>query len=42
MQEVPAITAIAGILHLMLVPNILGFNFNIAIFFIVAGIAQLS
>ena len=33
-------TAISGILHLMLGPNSLGFNFNTGIFFIVAGIAQ--
>jgi hypothetical protein len=36
-----ATTAIAGILHLTLGPNSLGFNVNIGIFFIVAGIAQL-
>lgn len=36
-----ATTAIAGILHLVLAPNILGFNLNTGIFFIVAGIAQL-
>jgi hypothetical protein len=36
-----AVTAIAGILHLILAPNILGFNLNTGIFFIVAGIAQL-
>jgi hypothetical protein len=36
-----ATTAIAGILHLMLVPNIVGFNINSAIFFLVAGIVQL-
>jgi hypothetical protein len=36
-----AATAIAGILHLMLAPNSLGFNVNNGIFFIVAGIAQL-
>ena len=36
-----AATAIAGILHLALVPNIIGFNMNSAIFFIVAGLAQL-
>jgi hypothetical protein len=36
-----ATTAIAGILHLVLVPNVLGFNLNTAIFFIIAGIAQL-
>src|SRR5215217_6323494 len=36
-----AATAIAGILHLSLVPNIIGFNMNSAIFFIGAGLAQL-
>ena len=36
-----ATTAIAGILHLVLVPNILGFNLNTGIFFIVAGLTQL-
>jgi hypothetical protein len=36
-----AATAIAGIMHLMLAPNSLGFNVNNGIFFIVAGIAQL-
>jgi hypothetical protein len=36
-----ATTAIAGILHLILAPDILGFNLNTGIFFIVAGIAQL-
>jgi uncharacterized membrane protein YuzA (DUF378 family) len=36
-----ATTAIAGIFHLILAPNILGFNLNTGIFFIVAGIAQL-
>ena len=36
-----ATTAIAGILHLVLTPNILGFNLNTGIFFIVAGITQL-
>jgi hypothetical protein len=36
-----ATTAIAGILHLMLVPNIIGFNVNNAIFFLVSGIAQI-
>jgi hypothetical protein len=36
-----ATTAIAGILHLVLAPNILGFNLNTGIFFIVSGIAQL-
>src|ERR671910_711885 len=34
-------TAIAGILHLLLVPNIIGFNVNSAIFFLVSGIAQI-
>lgn len=34
-------TAIAGILHLMLVPNIIGRNPNSGIFFIVSGIAQI-
>jgi hypothetical protein len=34
-------TAIAGILHLLLVPNIIGFNVNNAIFFLVSGIAQI-
>src|SRR5215216_5253490 len=36
-----ATTAIAGILHLMLVPNIIGRNPNSGIFFIVSGIAQI-
>jgi hypothetical protein len=36
-----ATTAIAGILHLLSAPNSLAFNVNFAIFFIVAGIAQL-
>ena len=36
-----ATTAIAGILHLVLSPNILEFNLNTGIFFIVAGIVQL-
>lgn len=35
-----ATTAIAGILHLIMVPNILNFNPNGAILFIVGGIAQ--
>ncbi len=35
-----ATTAIAGYLHLRLGPGSLGFNANIGIFFIVAGIAQ--
>jgi hypothetical protein len=34
-------TGIAGILHLMLVPNSINSNINYAIFFLVAGIAQL-
>ena len=35
-------TGMAGILHLMLVPNAISFNFiNYAIFFLVSGIAQL-
>jgi hypothetical protein len=37
-----ATTAIAGILHLIFASNIIGFNINNGIFFIVAGIAQLS
>jgi hypothetical protein len=36
-----ATTAIAGILHLIFASNIIGFNINNGIFFIVAGIAQL-
>jgi uncharacterized BrkB/YihY/UPF0761 family membrane protein len=36
-----ATTAIAGILHLILAPNTLGFNLNTGVFFTVAGIAQL-
>jgi hypothetical protein len=36
-----ASTGIAGILHLVLVPNAINFNINNAIFFLVAGIAQL-
>lgn len=36
-----ATTAIAGILHLMLVPNIIGRNPNSGIFFIISGIAQI-
>ncbi len=35
-----AATAIAGILHLVLVPNVINFNLNTAIFFLIAGIAQ--
>ena len=34
-------TAIAGILHLALVPNIIGRNPNSGIFFIISGIAQI-
>ena len=34
-------TAIAGILHLLLVPNVISFNVNNAIFFLVSGIAQI-
>jgi hypothetical protein len=36
-----ATTAIAGILHLIQASNVLGFNLNFGIFFIVAGLAQL-
>jgi hypothetical protein len=36
-----ATTSMAGILHLSLVPNMIGFNINSTIFFLVAGIAQL-
>src|ERR671914_3075253 len=36
-----AATAIAGILHLTLAPNMLNFNLNGAILFIVGGAAQL-
>jgi hypothetical protein len=36
-----ATTAIAGILHLMLVPDIIGRNLNSGIFFIISGIAQI-
>jgi hypothetical protein len=34
-------TAIAGILHLILVPNIISRNPNSGIFFIISGIAQI-
>lgn len=34
-------TAVAGILHLSLVPNVIGFNLNVAIFFLVSGLVQL-
>jgi hypothetical protein len=36
-----ATTAIAGILHLIQASNVLGFNLNFGIFFIVAGTVQL-
>jgi hypothetical protein len=36
-----ACTGIAGILHLIIVPNAINFNINNAIFFLLAGIAQL-
>ena len=36
-----ATTAIAGMLHLTLVPNIIGRNPNSGIFFIISGIAQI-
>ena len=36
-----ATTAIAGILHLIQGSNVLGFNLNFGIFFIVSGLAQL-
>lgn len=36
-----ACSGIAGILHLILVPNAINFNINNAIFFLVAGIVQL-
>ena len=38
---VAATTALAGILHLILVPDITGRNLNSGVFFIVAGIAQI-
>jgi hypothetical protein len=34
-------TAIAGILHLRLVPNVIDFNMNTGVFFLVGGILQL-
>jgi hypothetical protein len=34
-------TAIAGILHLLIVPNVISFNVNNAVFFLVSGIAQI-
>jgi hypothetical protein len=36
-----AATAIAGILHLMLVPNSIGSNMNTGVFFLAGGILQL-
>jgi hypothetical protein len=36
-----ATTAIAGILHLSLVPNIIGTNPNSGVFFIISGITQI-
>jgi hypothetical protein len=36
-----ATIALAGILHLILVPDIIGRNLNSGVFFIVAGIAQI-
>ncbi|GIU71896.1 MAG: hypothetical protein KatS3mg003_1375 [Candidatus Nitrosocaldaceae archaeon] len=36
-----ASTVIAGILHLILVPNVINFNVNTAIFFLVSGILQI-
>jgi hypothetical protein len=36
-----ATTALAGILHLILVPDIIGRNLNSGVFFIVAGISQI-
>ncbi len=36
-----AMTAIAGVLHLTMASNTLGFNLNTGIFFIIAGIGQL-
>ena len=36
-----ATTALAGILHIILVPDIIGRNLNSGLFFIVAGIAQI-
>jgi hypothetical protein len=35
-----ATTAIAGILHLSLVPDIIGRNPNSGVFFLISGIAQ--
>jgi hypothetical protein len=36
-----ATTAIAGVLHLLMVPMVLGFNLAVGIFFAIAGLAQL-
>jgi hypothetical protein len=36
-----AATAVGGILHLILAPNMLGFNINTGLFFLIGGIAQL-
>ncbi len=36
-----ATTAIAGILHLILVPDIIGRNLNSGVFFLISGIAQI-
>src|ERR671918_155524 len=36
-----ATTAMAGVLHLSLVPDIIGRNLNSGIFFIISGIAQI-
>ena len=36
-----ATTAIAGILHLILVPDIIGRNVNSGVFFLISGIAQI-
>ena len=36
-----ATTAIAGVLHLSLVPDIIGRNLNSGVFFLISGIAQI-
>src|ERR671916_1746305 len=36
-----ATTAIAGILHLSLVPDIIGRNLNSGVFFLISGVAQI-
>jgi len=36
-----ATTAIAGILHLSLVPDIIGRNLNSGVFFLISGIAKI-